>query len=416
MRLFIANQFHSNVKKKKKIIFFVKKKIDLHKRKKKRGKTDEAFRVHIHMSEMESTILQIRECFVYQVPPLATGAGYKAKQWNLSQPLWSGQLAVRTRGSHCFVRLLNNDGSEFAVCPIRASKSGASQSVEKVLDSSRYFAMRISDGGNKSAVVGLGFNERSDAFDFSAALQDFEKGLRQERELAESRKQRASQPAVDYSLPQGKTISISLKQKAGSGGGSSSQSSSRRRRRRRGGNDSDSDDDSDPFALPPPPGSRSTTASTQQYSASSVPSSQPAVIDFGGPPAQQQPLQQDPLAGLLDGAPVQQPAQVLSPFSSAGVGAGGASPFSAPSQQPSTFNFGAPQQPQFAQPQLTPFGGGQPAPHFGQQATPFGGAAPQQFGQPAATPFGGAPQTNAFGQQAFGGAQQTNTFGSGSLL
>ena len=41
--------------------------------------------------------------------------------------------------------------------------------VDAVLDSSRYFVIRVEDSGRK-AYIGMGFAERSDSFDFSESV------------------------------------------------------------------------------------------------------------------------------------------------------------------------------------------------------------------------------------------------------
>lgn len=60
-------------------------------------------------------------------------------------------------------------GELFVACPYTDEKS-----VEAVLDSSRYFVIKVVDlDSGRHAFLGLGFAERSDAFDFNVALQDF---------------------------------------------------------------------------------------------------------------------------------------------------------------------------------------------------------------------------------------------------
>jgi len=62
----------------------------------------------------------------------------------------------------------------------------------------------------RKAFIGLGFSERSDAFDFNVALQDHKKHIRMEEEAKEAAKRLQSMPKVDYSLKQGQTIKVNL--------------------------------------------------------------------------------------------------------------------------------------------------------------------------------------------------------------
>lgn len=123
-------------------------------------------------NEIESIVYMCREVSVYKIPPRTKNEGYKAQEWgDLAAPLWKGRLRVIERSAGLTLLLEDaNTGAVFAQAPYNASN----RSVEAVLDSSRYFVLRVEDSGRK-AYIGLGFAERPDAFDFNVALQDYDK-------------------------------------------------------------------------------------------------------------------------------------------------------------------------------------------------------------------------------------------------
>lgn len=129
----------------------------------------------------EHTLLVVREVFVYKIPPRPTSGGYKCGEWLQSDKIWSGRLRVVSCDTRCEIRLEDpNSGELFAACFVHPGQREAA--VESVLDSSRYFVLRIEDGRGKHAFIGLGFNERNEAFDFNVALSDHEKYVKREVE------------------------------------------------------------------------------------------------------------------------------------------------------------------------------------------------------------------------------------------
>ncbi|KAI8141866.1 hypothetical protein BJV82DRAFT_617829 [Fennellomyces sp. T-0311] len=160
------------------------------------------------MDDYESVLLIIRECFVYKIPPRSAARGYRASEWGDlgSSFLWKGRLRIMAKGESCSIRLEDtNSGELFALCPYNPSTN----SVEPVLDSSRYFVLKIEHEG-RHAFIGMGFQERSDAFDFNVALQDFTKQLQAEKKAAERAAHAEDLPKKDYSLKEGQTINISI--------------------------------------------------------------------------------------------------------------------------------------------------------------------------------------------------------------
>ncbi|KAL1463746.1 hypothetical protein WDU94_015471 [Cyamophila willieti] len=188
------------------------------------------------MESYESILLVKSEVFVFKIPPRTTVRGYRAADWNLQEPQWTGRMRLVTKDKECILKLEDkNSGELFAQCPIDTYPGVA---IETVSDSSRYFVLRIKDDGGRQAFIGLGFSDRSDSFDLNVALQDHFKWLKKTEEI-EKEKEEPKQE-LDLKFKEGETIKINMKitKKDGADG----QSKAKARPTSTGG------------LLPPPPG------------------------------------------------------------------------------------------------------------------------------------------------------------------
>ncbi|KAF4677694.1 hypothetical protein FOL47_010915, partial [Perkinsus chesapeaki] len=122
---------------------------------------------------IEYVILNKPECYVYNVPPSTTGRGHKAGEW--TNCIWRGRLQVAAKGAVLVIKFVDaNTGELFAACPIPPD-TPIENVVQRTVDSSRYFVLRLSDGSGHHAYLGVGFEDRNDAFDFNACLYDFQR-------------------------------------------------------------------------------------------------------------------------------------------------------------------------------------------------------------------------------------------------
>lgn len=158
----------------------------------------------------------VQDAHIFKLPPRPTAGGWRGAEWN--KEVWQGTLKVVERGDLTVILLLDkNTGAIFAVCPV---KDGA---VDRCVDSSRYFVLRVENANGGHMFVGMAFNERNDAFDFNTALED----ARREKE-AEANTAAAATidfgPPKDYSIKDGEKIHISV----GKLGGGEKKKSSRR--------------------------------------------------------------------------------------------------------------------------------------------------------------------------------------------
>lgn len=146
----------------------------------------------------------INDAHVFKLPPRQTAGGWRGADWD--QEVWQGTLKVVERGDLTVVLLVNKaDGAIFAVCPV---KDGA---VDRCVDSSRYFVLRVENANGKHIFIGLAFNERNDAFDFNVSLED----ARREKEAEENPVTLETGPAKDYSIKDGEKIHIAVSKVAG---------------------------------------------------------------------------------------------------------------------------------------------------------------------------------------------------------
>ncbi|XP_063072436.1 adaptin ear-binding coat-associated protein 2 isoform X2 [Engraulis encrasicolus] len=169
-------------------------------------------------SGYESILCVKPEVHVYKIPPRATNRGYRAADWKLDEPAWSGRMKITAMGKKAFIKMEDKiSGELFAQAPVDQYPGIA---VEAVTDSSRYFVVRIEDGNGRHAFIGLGFADRGDSFDFNVALQDHFKWVKQESELAKQEANQSTVPKLDLGFKEGQTIKISIgniKKKDGAG-------------------------------------------------------------------------------------------------------------------------------------------------------------------------------------------------------
>ncbi|EKM82568.1 hypothetical protein AGABI1DRAFT_111172 [Agaricus bisporus var. burnettii JB137-S8] len=163
-------------------------------------------------TEIESILYIAREVSVYKVPPLRANVGYRAAEWgDLAEPMWKGRLRILERSSGVVMQFEDSQTGELFA---KADYDPERPSVEAVLDSSRYFVIRVEDSGRK-AYIGMGFAERTDSFDFNVALQDHTKRYKARKNAEVAEPDTPSPhipvgPKKDYSLKEGQTFTINI--------------------------------------------------------------------------------------------------------------------------------------------------------------------------------------------------------------
>ena len=153
--------------------------------------------------DYERTLVQLPQCHVFKIPTRRSADGHRASDWP-KEPTWSGKCKVIAKGKTAAVVLVDQNNATFAVCPVTDDSA-----VERVLDSGRYFVLRIQNAQGKHAFIGIAFNERNDAFDFNVALQEHKDSNNREKQAQAT----TSLPQLSNLIPalkEGEKIKISL--------------------------------------------------------------------------------------------------------------------------------------------------------------------------------------------------------------
>ncbi|KAG6149271.1 hypothetical protein E4U28_001939 [Claviceps purpurea] len=230
---------------------------------------------------------------VYNIPPLASFKGHNASSWTAdparhiftarlrvietssSSPSASGATDGGAAASDTSeetpdlkVDLVLEDpanGQLFAAAPYTDPAV-----VEPVLDSSRFFALTVRDPSGRKAILGIGFEDRSEAFDLAVVLQEVRRvlGMEKRGRTGEASSEQGGENGAaagaaedkDYSLKEGETITVNIGKKMG-----------RRREQGEGEGEGERDEESEAqetglskplqsFALAPPPPPPSSSA------------------------------------------------------------------------------------------------------------------------------------------------------------
>lgn len=146
------------------------------------------------VSVLRTKMLGIGECFMYRLPK-GSKSPYRADGWPLTKPLQCVSLRVERRGDVLLLIFTYTHGDVgpksqqklFALCPIDIVNQSDSEKktmghfVEAVVDSTRYFVVRVKDEkADREALIGLGFRDREEAGDFRMALAKYESDIRRE--------------------------------------------------------------------------------------------------------------------------------------------------------------------------------------------------------------------------------------------
>lgn len=154
-------------------------------------------------TDVEQLMLSIPEVFIYKVPPLRSASGHRAEEWDLANPLTTGccriyqtekqlRVALYTLIDSTSANRTDDNIKLFGECLVPNTISSASMStsitkyIDGVVDSSRYYVLRLTNKQGQVAMIGIGFRDREMSFDFKTVINEFIKYTNRNNALIES--------------------------------------------------------------------------------------------------------------------------------------------------------------------------------------------------------------------------------------
>jgi len=155
--------------------------------------------------DSQVTIYYHDRVYVYSLQGIQPSQhGWRASDFSEGRPhIWAGMLRITSSTSSDDSFIVLEHDSRDGKTGVFASCLATPENVEQVIDSSRFYVLRITNGNNH-AFIGMGFQDKQPAFDFKSELASVGSKARARDELM-------SAPKQDFSLQKGAKITMSLK-------------------------------------------------------------------------------------------------------------------------------------------------------------------------------------------------------------
>lgn len=160
------------------------------------------------IEEAEYTLGAFTEANIYQVHPgtMSASGDFLADSWTEKHFITAVCGEILVHGERVRIVMKDLKSRElFAECVVEDETS-----VTDTVDSSRYVVMKLKDpASGRVALLGMGWRERTNAYDFKATLRDHQKRM----QFRKQRKQEPRAPSRDYNIAADQKIKLNFKKR-----------------------------------------------------------------------------------------------------------------------------------------------------------------------------------------------------------